>query len=220
MLDICCKNLSNKLSDLFSSYVKESSKIVYSHGGYNWWDDDYDGYDGWYGDEWNDSFNARDFTNVRSINHSCHNDGDDYYPSYRQKSFKKSSKRGVRGGKKYKGVTVYDSDALNASDDLPFCANQDNKKVESDITIYFYDDILNPDSRRTFHSLYDFEEFVDSENIYISSTDQAALLRNNVSHCCKDPNFSSTSNPWLITDPTYGGLRWLSAANQDDLYYE
>ena len=218
MLSICCNNLSSKLSELFSSYLKESSKLVYGRSSYgNWWDDEYDDYSDWW-----DSYYECYGTSSKNygISHSCHNDDDDYYPSYRQKSFKKSSKRGIRGkGKKYKGVTIYDSDSLD--DDLPFTSDIDSDNtLASDVTIHFYDDILNPDSKRTFNSLYDFEEFLDSENIYVSSTDQASLLRNKINHCCKDPNFKSSNMPWLITDPTYGGLRWLCAANDEDIYYE
>lgn len=216
MLEICCNNLSSKFTKLFSSYLEECSKVIYSHCGYGGYWDGYDDNDSWW-DSYDDYYEPHN--NRYGVVHSCHTDDDDYYPSYRQKSFKKSNKRGVRGGKKHKGVTIYDSDALNAMDDLPFRESEDSKKVESDITIYFYDDLNNPDNKRVFHSLYDFEEFIDSENIYISSTDQASLLRNNVSHCCKDPNFKSLDTPWLITDSTYGGLRWLCSADED-LYYE
>ena len=211
MLDICCKNLSSKFSELFSSYLCESSKIVYSSGGGSYWDDYYDDYGSswWDNDYWYDEYDYKPKKGVNMINHSSHNDNDDYYPSYKQKSFKKN-KRGVRG-KKNKGVTIYDSDTIDSVDD-----NVNN----SDITIHYYDDVMNPSNKRTFNSLYEFEEFLDSENIYVSSSDQASLLRNHVSHCCKDPNFKTLDTPWLLTDPTYGGLRWLCASIDEDIYYD
>jgi hypothetical protein len=207
MLDICCNNLSAKFSELFSSYLRECSKVIYTRGGY--WDDFYDDMNGdwWDNGYWYDEMPS---SSVKVINKKHYqSDDDEYYPSYKQKSFKKNKR--VRG-KKHKGVTIYDSDAIESV--------SSSSKNESDITIHYYDDIMNPSSKRTFNSLYDFEEFLDSENIYVSSTDQASLLRNNVSHCCKDPNFKSLDTPWLITDPTYGGLRWLCAANDDEMYYE
>ena len=121
---------------------------------------------------------------------------DDYYPSY-----KKSVKKSKRGGKR--------------------THSKKSKNIDSDVKILFYDDITDCRNVREFNSLYEFEEFMDSENIYISSSDQANLLKNKVTHCCKDPNFKSFESPWLITDSTYGGLRWLCASDEEELvnYY-
>jgi hypothetical protein len=192
MLDISSKNLASKLSSLFSEYLSERQKLLSSAVSHHMGSSVYD-------DWWDYDDGYGEWWESSFQNPSCHNnhiDDDDYYPSY-----KKSVKKSKRGGKR--------------------THSKKSKNIDSDVKILFYDDITDCRNVREFNSLYEFEEFMDSENIYISSSDQANLLKNKVTHCCKDPNFKSFESPWLITDSTYGGLRWLCASDEEELvnYY-
>lgn len=83
--------------------------------------------------------------------------------------------------------------------------------------VYFYRDYNNPDNYEQFHSLVDFSEFCESEGIYVDDDEASALMAREVSHCCINPSSNHKSVPSLITDSSYGGLRWSCAEEDEEL---
>lgn len=194
------KKRSINIVSSFKKYLEDLSKISYTYcGGYPY--SDY--YDGW--DEWDDYY------------------GDGYYgdffnggysQSHQKKkstidSLKRGSKRGKRGNKKKgKSIPLY-SDSFSSRSNL----------YDSDeVTIYYYRDINNPDIKEIFYSLYEFNEFLDSEGIYVSKYETKQLLSRSISHCCIDPSFIDLKGePWLISDSSFGGLSWSVCGDNDSL---
>lgn len=191
------------ISSLFISYLEELSKPKYTYyGGY---------YDDWYGDEWDDWYG--DGCGYDSFFH-----GMGGYSNVNQKkkvtvgdivTTKKSKKRGKRGkGKKGKCIPLYNYE-------------NDNLYDSDEVTIYFYRDINNPDDKEIFYNLYEFNEFLDSEGIYVSKYETKQLMNNSISHCCVDPSFADLKGePWLISDSSYGGLSWAVSGDNDDLLFK
>ena len=190
------------ISSLFISYLEELSKPKYTYyGGY---------YDDWYGDEWDDWYG--DGCGYDSFFH-----GMGGYSNVNQKkntigdivTTKKGKKRGKRGkGKKGKCIPLYNYE-------------NDNLYDSDEVTIYFYRDINNPDDKEIFYNLYEFNEFLDSEGIYVSKYETKQLMNNSISHCCVDPSFADLKGePWLISDSSYGGLSWAVSGDNDDLLFK
>ena len=182
------KKCSTNLSTLFEEYLEESSKPKYNY---------YGGYD--YYDDWDD-----DYDYYGTIFHGV---GYDY--DYKKKvtgSTYKSNKRGKRGGKKKgKSIPLYDVQTIDLYD-------------SDEVTIYFYRDINNPDDKEIFYNLYEFNEFLDSEGIYISDYETKQLLNRNISHCCIDPSLVSLKGtPWLLSDSSFGGLSWSVCGDTNEL---
>ena len=193
------KNGINIIS-LFKKYLEDLSKPIYNqHCGYSgWYNDEWDEWDDYYGDGcgYDYFFNGVGYSGSSQKKKSTIGD---------VAIFKKGKKRGKRG-KKGKCIPLISSDYLYDTDE---------------VTIYFYRDINNPDNKEIFYSLYEFNEFLDSEGIYISNYETKQLLNRSISHCCIDPSFKSLKGePWLMSDSSYGGLAWSSCNDSDDLLFQ
>ena len=187
------------ISSLFISYLEELSKPKYNYyGGY---------YDGWYDDEWDDWYGDgcgydaffHGMGGYSNVNQKKKSTIGDVFPT------KNGKKRGKRGkGKKGKCIPLYDNNLYDSDE----------------VTIYYYRDINNPDEKEIFYSLYEFNEFLDSEGVYVSKYETKQLMNRSISHCCIDPSFTTLQNePWLISDSSFGGLSWAVSGDNDDLLY-
>ena len=200
------KKCSSDISALFKEYLEELTNPKYDYYGcgsryfYDWYDDEWDNYYDDYYEGYGSLFNG-------------------YYPSHHNKKkgnaigntavVKKSHKRGKRGKKKFtnKCVPLYDY----------------NKDAESlynidEVTIYFYRDINNPDDKEIYYNLYEFNDFLEDEGIYVSDYEARQLMNRSISHCCIDPNIVGVkSEPWLVSDSSYGGLSWNVSSDNDEL---
>jgi hypothetical protein len=198
------KKCSSDISTLFKEYLDDLTKPKYDYYGYgsrcfnDWYDDEWDNY---YDDYYDD------YGNLFGSYHTSHSNKKKGNIIGDTAVVKKSHKRGKRGKKKMnKCVPLYDYD-----NDAKSLYNID------EVTIYFYRDINNPDDKVIFHSLYEFNEFLDSEGIYVSDTETRQLMNRSISHCCVDPNIVGIKNePWLVSDSSYGCLSW-SVSDDDDL---
>ena len=194
MLKLKKRNLD--ISSLFSEYLSSLSRVIhYSPSSSSLFDDyyGYDDYDDGY-DYWNDYgiCDSRHFTS--SVDRVC--------GIGKKKVGKVSTKRGKRG-KKGRCVPLYDS--LYDSDE---------------VTIYFYRDINNPDDKEIFYSLYEFNEYLDSEGIYLSTYETKQIMNRSITHCCIDPCLQGTKGePWLISDSSYGSLVWQVSGTNDDIIF-
>ena len=201
------KKCSTDITTLFEEYLEELSKPKYNYyGGQGHWygdyyDDDY--YDDYYGDYYDGSGYGTLFRGM----------GCDATNSQKKKNtigdtavIKKSNKRGKRGkGKKGKCIPLYDAKGQDLYD-------------SDEVTIYFYRDINNPDDKEIFYNFYEFNEYLDSEGIYVSKYETKQLLNRSISYCCIDPSFASLKGePWLISDSSYGGLSWTVCGDADEL---
>lgn len=154
---------------------------------------------------------------------------DDYNPYYQRlraeelldnyhKNFSvgKSNKRGCRGGNKHhKCISLYSSKSSKKR-----YSDIRNNMFDSrgdDKIIYYYDDIDNPDSATTFYNVYDFDKFLDEEGISVPQSEIDNLLSRSVSHCCINPKTRLSGQLVLLTDKTYGELRWECADANEEL---
>lgn len=89
---------------------------------------------------------------------------------------------------------------------------------DDDKLIYYYSDIDSPSGNtKVFYSVYDFDKFLDEEGIFVSDDEIDNLLSRDVSHCCIDPKSYESGRLSLITDTSYGNLRWECALSNDEL---
>lgn len=201
------KKCSSDITTLFEEYLEELSKPKYNfYGGQghwydDWYDDDY--YDDYYGDCYDGSGYG---TLFRGMGCGATNSQKKKNTIGENAVIKKSTKRGKRGkGKKGKCIPLYDTDGQDLYD-------------SDEVTIYFYRDINNPDDKEIFYNLYEFNEFLDSEGIYVSKYETKQLLNRSISHCCIDPSFASfKGEPWLISDSSFGGLSWTVCGDAEEL---
>lgn len=195
------KKRNNDIVSLFQEYLEESSKSIYhSQYGYSdWYDDEWDN---WYSDYYGDCCGFDNFYNGSSQKKNTIGN----ISIIKKGSDKKSHKRGKRGGKRGRCIPLYKNDALCDSDE---------------VTIYFYRDINNPNDKEIFYNLYEFNEFLDSEGIFVDSYETRNLLNRSISYCCVDPSLvESKGEPWLISDSSYGGLAWSVCGSNDDLPFQ
>lgn len=194
------KKRNNDIVLLFQEYLEESSKpISHSQCCYgDWYDDEWDN---WYGDYYGDCCGYDAFYNGSSQKKNTIGN----ISIIKKDSEKKKHKRGKRGSKRSHCVPLY-NDVLCDSDE---------------VTIYFYRDINNPDDKAIFYNLYEFNEFLDSEGIFVNSYETRNLLNRSISHCCVDPSLvESKGEPWLISDSSYGGLAWSVCGSNDELLFQ
>lgn len=167
----------------------------------------------------------------RFDNYYDDDDWDNYYPydntfpSHRAKKLLnsyhnafgvgKSNKRGCRGKGKSKCIPLYP----NGKSSKRYSDNKNNMfdKRGDDKIIYFYDDIDNPDDATIFYNVYDFDKFLDEEGISVNECEVQNLLTRSISHCCINPKERLLGNLTLITDMSYGNLRWECASSNDEL---
>lgn len=83
--------------------------------------------------------------------------------------------------------------------------------------IRFYRDYENPDKYEEFTDLYTFDDFCEREGIDVSEDECRNLLLRDNSYCCINPASRNNGKPMLITDSSYGGLRWACAESDDEL---
>jgi hypothetical protein len=199
------KKCSSDISTLFEEYLEELSKPKYDYYGCGsrYFDD-------WYDDEWDNYYDDYydGYGNLFGGYHTHH--------SKKKRStiddttvVKKGHKRGKRGKKKFTNKVVplydYDKDAVSLYD-------------SDEVTIYFYRDINNPDDKDIYYNLYEFNDFLENEGIYVSEYEVRQLMNRNISHCCIDPSvIGIKSEPWLISDSSYGGLSWNVSGDNDEL---
>ena len=193
MLKLKKRNLD--ISTLFKEYLSSLSRVIhYSPSSSYLFDDYWDDYDDGY-DYWNEYCSSNSH-HISSIDRVCGN----------KKGVKFSSKRGKRGSKKGKSIPLY---------------SDDNFLYDSDeVTIYFYRDINDPDKKEIFYSLYDFNEYLDGEGIYVSEYETKEIMKRCITHCCVDPYLRGVKNePWLISDSSYGSLVWQVCGSNDDIIF-
>lgn len=194
------KKRNNDIVPLFQEYLEESSKPIYhSQYGYgDWYDDEWDN---WYSDYYGDCCGYDHFYNGASQKKNTIGN----ISIIKKDGEKKSHKRGKRGSKRGRCVPLYKNESLCDSDE---------------VTIYFYRDINNPDDKEIFYNLYEFNEFLNSEGIFVNSYETRNLLNRSISHCCVDPSLVEIKGePWLVSDSSYGGLAW-SVCGNDDLPFQ
>lgn len=197
------KKCSSDITTLFAEYLEELSKPKYDYYGCGsrYFDD-------WYDDEWDNYYDDYydGYGNLFGGYHSHH--------SKKKRNtidetavVKKSHKRGKRGKKKNKCVPLYDYD----KDALSLYGSDE-------VTIYFYRDINNPDDKEIYYNLYEFNDFLEDNGIYVSDFEARQLMNRSISHCCIDPSvIGIKSEPWLISDSSYGGLSWNVSGDNDEL---
>lgn len=194
MLHIKKKRLD--ISSSFSSYLKALEEQILQYSSYPY-GDYYDDYDDYYGDclPFYDVYGCGSMITERKtscIDSVCHKSTERI----------KSNKRGHRGSKRGRCIPLY-NDTLCDSDE---------------VTIYFYRDINNPDTKEIFYNLYEFNEFLESEGIFVSKYETKQLMNRSISHCCIDPAFVGIkSEPWLISDSSLGSLVWQVCGSNDDI---
>lgn len=153
------------------------------------------------------------------------------------KSSKKSNKRGSRGGQKKKcinqgstlnrlfnnihdtgnGTTIFDSTGIFSRESFEdFCNEHDVS--HGDKMIYFYDDIMDSNSKTVYYDVYDLDEYCKENNIEISDYDCKHILSQSIIHCCVNPYARTVDGKkMLMVESSYGGLRWLCCDSNDEL---
>ena len=192
------KKCSTDITTLFEEYLEELSKPKYNYYGQGHW------YDDWYDDDYYDGSGYG--TLFRGVGCGVTNSQKKKNTIGDTAVIKKNTKRGKRGkGKKGKCIPLYDTDGQDLYD-------------SDEVTIYFYRDINNPDDKEIFYNLYEFNEYLDSEGIYVSKYETKQLLNRSISHCCIDPSFADfKGEPWLISDSSFGGLSWTVCGDAEEL---
>lgn len=202
------RNNKPDFKSLFKDFLDEYEKIENSRYPSYF----YDGYDNYYDDVWDN--------------------WDDYYPydlNYQSKrakkmlsdyqeafSINKSSKRGCRGKRNHsKCIPLYP----NGKNKKRYSDNKCNMfdKRGDDKIIYYYEDIDNPDDATVFYNVFDFDKFLDEEGISVNESEITNLLTRSISHCCINPKERLMGHNTLITDSSYGNLRWECAESNDEL---
>jgi hypothetical protein len=160
---------------------------------------------------------------------------------YQKPGVKLKSKRGKRGKKNKKNVRhipsypsssstlqrllfdegisdhgdIYLDSSLYSEDSAEAYVNDTNTHNK---IIYFYENILEPSQKLEFSDVYSFDEYCREHNIEINDYDCKQLMSNSVTHCCVSPYGSYTSGKKiLISDASYGGLRWLCCEDDAEL---
>lgn len=84
--------------------------------------------------------------------------------------------------------------------------------------IYFYDNPINPSERLEFSDVHSFDEYCQKNHISLSDYECQQLLANDTIHCCVSPYGASMGGEkLLISDTSYGGLRWLCCSDNSEL---
>lgn len=196
---------------IFKNFLDEYEKIKISRYSSSFWDDydDY-GYGAW-GDNW--GYDERYYPcNVSFQNNRAKRLLEDYQEKF---SVGKSNKRGSRGKHKSKCIPLYP----NGKNKKRYSDNKGNMfdKRGDDKVIYFYSDIDNPEDATVFYNVFDFDKFLDEEGISVSENEVNNLLTRSVSHCCVNPKERLLGRNMLLTDSSYGNLRWECAESNDEL---
>lgn len=210
------RNNKPDFKTLFKGFLDEYEKAERSRYQSSFWDgyDDYGyGYDGW--GDWDDNwgYDERYYPcNVSFQNNRAKRLLEDYQEKF---SVGKSNKRGSRGKHKSKCIPLYP----NGNNKKRYSDNKNNMfdKRGDDKVIYFYDDIDNPEEATIFYNVFDFDKFLDEEGISVNECEVTNLLTRSVSHCCVNPKERLMGRNTLLTDSSYGNLRWECAESNDEL---
>lgn len=186
---------------LFKDYLEEYERLEsYNYNSSFYDDDDYDYYYP---------------NNIKFHSNRARYLLDEYQKSF---SLNKSNKRGCRGSGKHSGSKC-----------IPLYPKGKSKKRYSDVKnnmfdwrgddkiIYFYNDIDTPDDVEIFYNVFDFDKFLDEEGISVNDSEIDNLLNRSVSHCCINPIERLKGNNTLLTESSYGNLRWECAESNDEL---
>lgn len=170
-------------------------------------------------DSWDDYYSYRSMYGAYSDEY----DEDAYWDRLRDLREKYSVKDSKKKDRKERKNPIYKD-----IDDTHGNKNKKKKYDKSMSGIYYYRDVNNPDVYEYFDNLYEFDDFLENNNIYVSDYELQQLIHREISHCCirpsslKSPKYleldSSLLTPTLISDSSYGGLRWSCAEDDDELY--
>lgn len=204
------RNNKPDFKTLFKSFLDEYDKLERNRYQSFW--DDYDDYGCGAWDGWDDYYDRYYPTNVSFQNNRAKRLLEDYQEKF---SVGKSNKRGSRGKHKSKCIPLYP----NGKNKKRYSDNKGNMfdKRGDDKVIYFYDDIDNPEDATIFYNVYDFDKFLDEEGISVNECEVTNLLTRSVSHCCVNPKERLIGHNTLLTDSSYGNLRWECAESNDEL---
>lgn len=150
--------------------------------------------------------------------------GDDYWSNF--SVFSKHKRKG-KDKKRYRSLDLFPMDeddyiTNGYDDDLPFDngLGSDDDIEGSVISAYksiiFYTDITNELSYKEFHSLKEFNEYCDRENIYVPTVDASNLGYWSEIHCCLDPGDLEYGEKTLVTDRNYDVLYWSVMSTTSD----
>ena len=204
------RNNKPDFKTLFKSFLDEYDKLERNRYQSFW--DDYDDYGCGAWDGWDDYYDRYYPTNVSFQNNRAKRLLEDYQEKF---SVGKSNKRGSRGKHKSKCIPLYP----NGKNKKRYSDNKGNMfdKRGDDKVIYFYDDIDNPEDATIFYNVYDFDKFLDEEGISVNECEVTNLLTRSVSHCCVNPKERLIGHNTLLSDSSYGNLRWECAESNDEL---
>lgn len=135
---------------------------------------------------------------------------DDFWDSF--SVFGKRGKKGKKGKKRYRSLDLFpmeDDDYITNGwdNDLPFDDVEDSV-IGGYKSIIFYPDITNELSYKEFHSLKEFNDYCDREDIYVPSVDTSNLSYWSEIHCCLDLGDLEYGEKTLVTDRNYDVLYW------------
>lgn len=111
---------------------------------------------------------------------------------------KQGRKKGKSKGKRHRHIDFDDEDIYN---------NVDSEWKE----INFYPEIDNELSVIQFHSIKEFSDYCEENEISVGNIDGDNLMNWDRIHCCLDPLSLKYGEKGLITDTSYGALYWTVA---------
>lgn len=113
---------------------------------------------------------------------------------------------GKRHNKKKKTSAAFNEDAMELYD------SSMNKEIR------FYRDYNNQDDYELFTNLYAFDEFCETEGIDVPPNEVQNLIHRDISYCTVNPQKRIDEHTQeLLSDSSYGGLKWECATCDDSL---
>lgn len=134
--------------------------------------------------------------------------------------FGKRGKKGKKNRKRFSQLELFpmeeDDYLVNGwGDDLPFDDVEDGV-IGGYKSIIFYPDITNELSYKEFHSVKEFNDFCDKENIYVPRFDASNIGYWSEIHCCLDLGDLEYGEKTLVTDRNYDVLYWSVISSAPD----
>ena len=93
----------------------------------------------------------------------------------------------------------------------------DDMYDEDSRKIVFHRDLSDEDDTYEWDNVFEFNEWLQENNIFIKDSDASYILNNTEVHCCLDP---ATSDKALVTDRSFGDLIWTLTGADADLIKE
>lgn len=195
---------------LFNEFISSYREPVYG-GLYGCGDFDYDDY-------WDDtdylSYLRGEYNFGSCINSNRHNHSN--YPSMYGSQYNKQTRRcGVKKSKRSKKKHIL-SEPLYHNDDY----NVDGySPIVNNCTVYFYNDINNPDDYELFDNLYRFDEYLSTNGIHINEYEVQKILNRDISHCC---SVTKDGVCQCISDHSYSSLYFecCDVVNSNDEFWD